>query len=209
MAGIVALFDRDVFLKLAACDLFDEVVTAFGITEAYRLPSASVNGAQAMLRRWRPTDSVQHAFLARVAVQQRCVSMIPKDWLANCERDPRFNAMIGAGANIDAGEAYLSLITLNRTDPNLLVSGDKRFIEGMASSFPNDFLALRPSLVCFEDCLTAVVEAQGLNALRSRLNMAMGCDGTLKLALGQDGSATQERFLEVLKGFHPLRLQTA
>ncbi|WP_146203857.1 hypothetical protein [Azospirillum sp. TSO5] len=209
MVGLVALFDRDVFLKLAACDLFDDVVTAFGVAEAYRLPSASRAGARTMLRRWRPGDAVRDAFLARVEMLQRRVEVIPEDWVTDCQKEPLFNAMIGADTNIDAGEAYLSIITLKREDPNLLISGDKRFIEGMAALFPTDFAALRPSLVCFEDCLKAVVEMQGLDELRPRLTLAMECDGTLKVALGRDGTVTQERFLEALQGFHPLRAQFA
>ncbi|PWC88826.1 hypothetical protein TSH100_06315 [Azospirillum sp. TSH100] len=205
MVGHNALFDRDVFLKLAACDLFDETIGVLGIARSYRLPSATVSGARGMLRRWQPAAAVQDAFLERLRVLQEKVEVIPEAWFMECGSDPRFNAMIAPGLNIDVGEAQLTIITLSRPDPNLLISGDKRFVAGMASNFPEDFAILRGSLICFEDCLKAVVQHHGLEAIRVRLVAARGCDGTLKNALQSDCAATQIEFLEALESFNPLR----
>ncbi len=204
MADRHALFDRDVFLKLAFCDLWAECLDALGITHPYRLVTASLGGAKTPLDRWRPPDALRADILQRIEALQGTVPLIPNSWIQDSVQNPLYNAMLAPREGIDSGEAQLAVIVLSTPTVNLLVSGDKRFIQALRSRFPDAFRKLRASLICFEDCLRAIIERLGLDAIRDRLIVAKGCDSTLNIALGSDNHASQDNFLAALSSYNPL-----
>lgn len=204
MADRHALFDRDVFLKLVFCDLWAECLDALGITHPYRLASASVGGAGPPLNRWRPPDALRTDILQRIEALQGTVPLIPNSWIQDSVQNPLYNAMLAPREGIDQGEAQLAVIALSTPTVNLLVSGDKRFIQALRSRYPAAFGQLRASLICFEDCLRAIIERLGLDIIRDRLIAAKGCDSTLNIALGSDNHASQDNFLAALSSYNPL-----
>ncbi len=206
MADRHALFDRDVFLKLAFCDLWAECLDALGITHPYRLASASVRSAKIPLSRWNPPDALRTGTLQRVDALQSAVPIIPETWMAQANGHPLYNAMTAPGQKgIDPNDARLAIIALSLSTKIMLVSGDKRFFRALRSDFPQEFERLHSSLICFEDCLCAIVKRIGIETIRDRLNAAKSCDGTLRNAIGSDGLATQKAFLEGMASDHPLR----
>ena len=52
---MIGLFDRDVFLKLCCCGLFDEALAALGVTQPFRLVSTtSTSSNNRILKRTLP-----------------------------------------------------------------------------------------------------------------------------------------------------------
>jgi hypothetical protein len=205
MADRHALFDRDVFLKLVACNLWAECLDALGITHPYRLASASVRGAKTPLNRWRPPDALRADILQRIEALQGTVPVIPNSWIQDSVQNPLYNAMLAPEQEgIDQGEAQLAVVALSTPAVDVLVSGDKRFIQALRFRYPDVFRQLRESLICFEDCLRAIIERLGLDAIRDRLIVAKGCDSTLNIALGNENHASQDDFLAALSSYNPL-----
>jgi len=202
-AELHAFFDKDVFIKLACCDLWDDALEALGVTHPYRLVSATPTGSKTALRRMDISDSLREAAKARLATMAAQAPVVPEHWVSAALTTDLYNTMI-ATDNIDGGEAELAIVAMHCEYRNKLVSGDKRFIAAMAVAFPKEFERLRPVLVSFERCLLAICELRGFEAIRDRLLTARGCDHTLKLALGTDGRAAFESFAEALVSFSPV-----
>jgi hypothetical protein len=196
-----AFFDKDIFIKLACCDIWADTQEALGVTHPYRLASATPTGSKTALRRMVDIpDSLREATKARLAAMAVQVPVVPDNWVSAASISDLYNAMI-ATDNIDSGEAELAIVAMHCEYENKLVTGDKRFMAAMAQAFPKEFERLRPALVSFEQCLQAVCVLRGFDAVRGRLLAAKGCDRTLKLALGADGLATFEAFSAALISF--------
>ena len=198
-----AFFDRDVYIKIAVCDLWAEVLQALGVTHPYRLASASVSGASRPLKRMSLDEFVRTATLQRIAQMAVNVPIVPAEWTEDAFKSPLFSDMSGI-QDIDAGEAILSIVAINCPHQNKLVSGDKRFIVALRNSFPDQFSALGQSLISFERCLLAVCDAVGFETVKGRLLAARGCDHSLKLSLGSDDNADEGSFREALISFSPV-----
>ncbi len=130
----------------------------------------------------------------------RDVPIVPEQWVAAAATSELFNAMIGTD-DIDQGEAQLAVIAMHAEYESRLISGEKRFLAAMAKAFLEELKRLRPIFLTFEQCLLAVCELRGLEAIRERLIAAAGCDGGLKLSLGTDGQATRKVFVEAMISF--------
>ena len=201
MAVLHAFFDRDVFIKIACCDIWAETLEALGVTHPYRLASAGPNGASSVLRRRMSLDpALQDATLARIATMAAAVPLVPEEWVRAAVTDELYRRLLDTH-DIESGEAQLALVALYCVQDNRLVSGDKRFMQAMADAFPGEFLRLRPALVTFERCLMAVCGLRGFDAVRERLVAARGCDRTLKIAVGADGAACYDEFRAALVSF--------
>lgn len=192
-----AFFDRDVFIKLACCGLWDEAVNALGVTHPYRLYSASVRGAKTPLRRMEIDDSVREATFERLAVMAEQVPVVPPDWVAGAVSNPLYKRLSDTNG-INIGEAELTLVALHCAFDNALITGDKRYIASLAVSFPDEFRRLKARMVTFERCLLAICDAYGYDSIKPRLWVARGCDGTLRIALGSQGQADYSSFKEGL-----------
>ncbi len=195
-----AFFDKDVFIKLACCDLWADALEALGVTHPYRLVSATPTGSKTALRRMDIPEELRVATKARLATMAVQTPVVPEAWVAAAVTTDLYNSMI-ATENVDTGEAELAIVAMHCEYDNKLVSGDKRFMAAMSAVFPEEFKRLRPFLISFERCLLAVCERQGFESVRERLLAARGCDRTLKLALGSDGLADFAAFSEALVSF--------
>jgi len=203
MADLHAFFDRDVYVKLACCDIWQETLKALCITHPYRLPSAGPKGARSVLRRQKLDDAFLSAVVSRVERMKAVVPVVPDEWFRAAQNDERYRKLLDV-VGIDPGEAALTLMSLRRGLENRVISGDKRFLKSLAASFPELFAQLRPSLISFERCLIAVCAYQGFDAVRERLRAARGCDQSLALALGADGNADSDQFTVAMNSYDPL-----
>ncbi|WP_041795421.1 hypothetical protein [Pararhodospirillum photometricum] len=203
MRDLHAFFDKDVFIKLACCNLWDEALGALGVTHPYRLSSATASGAKTALRRMAIDDALRAATGERLTMMARQVPVVPERWVAAAVTTELYNNMI-SHAGIDAGEAQIALVALYCECNKKLVTGDKRFVGAMARLFPGEFERLRPMILSFERCLLAVCEVKGYEAIKDRLSVAKGCDGALRLAIGEEGQASASSFKNALSSFSPL-----
>lgn len=203
MVELHAFLDRDVFLKLICCDIWDESLAAIQITHPFRLASASAKGCEKPLKRRKLDDGLHLATIARLHRICSIVPVMPDTITQAAQAHTLFNPMIGT-AGIDGGEAILALGVLQHEAPSRLITGDKRFLNALAEHFPTEYRQLRPLTVTFERCLLAVCDIVGFEAIRERLIVARKCDGTLDLALKSHGGRSANSFKEYLRGFDPL-----
>ncbi|BAE53236.1 hypothetical protein amb4432 [Paramagnetospirillum magneticum AMB-1] len=203
MGELHAFFDKDVFIKLACCDLWEEALEVLGVTHPYRLASATALGSKTALRRMAVDDALRAAVTERLQKMAEQVPVMPKGWVEAVVTTDLYNKMI-FHEGIDSGEAEIALVALHCEHDNKLVTGDKRFLAAMADAFPGEFGRLKPVVVTFEHCLLAICEAKGYEHVRERLVAAKGCDGSLKNAVGSDGQAGYESFKEAMLSFTPV-----
>lgn len=161
MADLHAFFDRDVYVKLACCDIWQETLDSLGVTHPYRLASAGPRGARSTLRRRNLDEGFLAAVVSRVERMTATVPVVPAEWLLAAEIDARY-LRLQDSVGIDQGEAALTLVSLRSDLENRLISGDKRFLKALAADFPDLFERLRPSLISFERCLMASAHSMGL-----------------------------------------------
>ena len=81
-----AFFDKDVFIKLACCDLWEDALEALGVTYPYRLVSATPTGSKTALRRMDIPDSLREAAKARLATMAIQVPVVPVHWASTADR---------------------------------------------------------------------------------------------------------------------------
>ena len=203
MAELHAFFDKDVIIKLACCDLWDDAIEALGVSHPYRLVSATPKGSRTALRRMDIPDILRDAAVARLQVIAEDVPVIPAHMAAAAVTTDLYNAKINTENN-DPREAELAIVTKKSEYEIKLISGDKRFIQAIEASFPGEFNRLRPVYISFEQCLLAICALRGFENVRERLLAASGCDRTLRLSLGADGQAAEDQFFEGLRSFSPV-----
>jgi hypothetical protein len=189
---VVGLFDRDVFIKLACCDLWEAALAATGITKPIRLASCTVSSSMAKVKKRLTDSALREATRARL---ERMVGV--SEVVAGAEVLRPVLAELMRVADVDEGEALLfaSLETLE----------DKRFLDALKVSFPERFAAARERILTFEGCLLRICQVNGVPYVVERLVPAAACDGVIPLALGGHNGADEQAFLGALRSFDPLR----
>lgn len=200
MGELHAFFDKDVFIKLACCDLWEETLEVLGVTHPYRLASATASGSKTALRRMAIDDDLRAAATERLKNMAEQVPVVQAGWVSAAVTTDLYNRMSFTDG-IDTGEAQIALVALHCEHDNKLVTGDKRFLAAMADTFPGEFERLKPVVVTFERCLLAICEAKGYEHVKERLIAAKGCDGSLRHAVGSDGQANDESFKKAMLSF--------
>ncbi len=198
-ADRVGLFDRDVFMKLACCDLWDEVLLATGVTRPVRLASCTVRETmKTVTRKFRG-----EAILPEV--EGRLEAMVAQSQVLADDPGLRPTLVELQGEEgIDVGEALLFASLEAASDPTLLLTGDKRFVAALAKAFPGRFAAARTRILTFEACLLAVCQEYGVAHVVGRVTPARGCDGTLVLALGHGAEVDHGSFSAALRSYGAL-----
>ncbi|MCO6418352.1 hypothetical protein JYK14_19595 [Siccirubricoccus sp. KC 17139] len=107
--------------------------------------------------------------------------------------------------DIDVGEAILVVALEALTEPDLLLTGDKRFVASLRHHFPERFALLARRIFSFETCLSLVCRDRGVAYVIERVRPVAACDGTLRLALGSGGGTDHTSFLEALGSCDPCR----
>ncbi|CAK0750819.1 hypothetical protein CCP2SC5_1710002 [Azospirillaceae bacterium] len=113
MSDIHAFFDRDVYLKLACCDIWQETIDVLGVTHPCRLESAGPKDAENKGERWKLDEKLQSAFLKRIKLMTKTVPVVPAEWLSAAQTDERYR-MLQTVQGIDAGEAALVLVCFTK-----------------------------------------------------------------------------------------------
>ncbi len=190
-------FDKDVFIKLACCDLWEDVLEVLGVTHPYRLASATAKGSKAALLRKNIGADCEET-LQRLKRMERHALVIAEPKTE--EALELYNRLITT-SDIDSGEAQLVVAVLACEQDKKLISGDKRFLRAMLEKFPDELTVLCPSIVTFEQCVLAVCDTKGFEHVRNRLWIARACDGSLRHALGSHGGTSYLSFKEGLVSF--------
>jgi hypothetical protein len=200
---LIGLFDRDVFLKLCCCGLFDEALAALGVTQPFRLVSTSSASSNKSIIKRKLQDFDFAPIMARIA---KAVASVPtiSDAVADGIRETDIYRRLTNLDDIDGGEQLLSAILLSDPRSGILISGDKRFFQAFAHALPAEWLAVRDSVISFEMCLLAIEERYGFDLIMERVYPVRACDGTLKHAFGS--TPNREAFRAALISYDPCRI---
>lgn len=196
---MVGLFDRDVFLKLLCCDLWHDALAALEITHPYRMPSTtSIKSSEKIIRPWLADASVADMVVTRMCHVVQQVPVIEEAWVRQAEANPTY-AEAANTEDIDAGEAMLLGVLEALGDPNVLVTGDKRFIVALRTQMPARHVPVAGRILTLEHCLLALCEARGVAFVVPRLLPAAGCDGSIRLALGSHKGTDHAEVLNAMR----------
>jgi hypothetical protein len=200
---VIGLFDRDVFLKLCCCNLWFEAVEALGITDPFRLAATSSEKSNRkkitqMLRDMDPEEA-----LLRTQEIVHTVPVLPDEWVEEIYAAQSFQELSDIDG-IDGGEQVLAAILIAAPEGRVLLSGDKRFVQAFRENLPERWDALGGSIISFEACMLAIEERYGFDYLRERVHAVKHCDGSLRLAVGDEPTA--ETFREAMASFNPCRI---
>jgi hypothetical protein len=199
---VIGLFDRDVFLKLCCCNLWFEAVEALGVTQPYRLQSTSSERANRrkitqMLKNVDPDEAVQRARAVVATVPALTDELIEAIYASEGYK------VLSNVEGIDGGEHVLAAILINEPEGRVLLSGDKRFVDAFRTQRPEQWEVVSNAVISFEMCMLAIEVVYGFDYVLERAMPMKHCDGTLKLAIGDEPTA--EAFREALKSFNPCR----
>lgn len=197
---MIGLFDRDVFLKLGCCALWEMAVEAVEVTQPFRLSSTSseMSNRKAVGRMLRGID-IEPSIL-RIMEMVRSVPTLSDTLVDGIEASDGFQCLADIDG-IDGGERVLAAILIRDPAARVLVSGDKRFVQAMQTSAPTEWAAIRHGVISFESCLLAIERVHGFDAIVEKALPVCCCDGSLRLAFGQHPDA--ENFRQALSSFNP------
>ena len=203
MSELYGLFDRDVFVKLIVCDLWVETLEVLGITHPFRLASASLRGCSRPINRFEIEAAVKERALESATKVIAKTPVIPFEWSVPAETTNFYRSTLHVG-NIDSGEAILTSISLTLEKKNVLITGDKRFIESMRRDFRVEFEEISPRPISLENCLLACMEHFGYDYVFSKVEPVQNCDGTLSIACKSAIRGGQAEFKKALESYNQL-----
>lgn len=194
---MIVLADNDILLKLASCDLFGELLAAFGVSysDIRVLPTARF-----ALTREKKRKQVGDAAFGRLRTfldQVRDIDVAP---------DPEEIAVLAEQPRIDPGEAVLFSVCPKIQDCEIF-TGDKRSLTSLAEASVADVTCknlsdrLSGKVVCFEQILLRVLDHSGFDAISSKLIAGRDCDKTLAIVLGSGLDATESVLREGLSSY--------
>jgi len=162
--------DNDIILKLAAYNLFWEATTKLNVKqENIRiLPTAQkVFSSNSRISRQYTSQTIQRA----LQIVRGCTP------IAQYSQE-EFKSLVSE-EGIDAGEAMLVAATQLEKN-SLLVTGDKRFIQALASSNLVDVKQrLSKRIICLEQLLLNLLEVSEFDKICRRVVSAENCDETI------------------------------
>ncbi len=196
---MIVLADNDILIKLAACDLFDDFLTAYEVSPAdiriLKLARHSIGSRKHRRRIGEEGYQRLVVFLDAVA-----------DILL--EPDPAHIAALNkqTDKNIDAGEAALFALCPHMPG-SVIVTGDKKSLAGLTLAAETDgvcatmYQNLAGRVFCFEQIVTRILDRVGFEAIRDRLIAGRDCDRGLTFWLGSELDADEPRFREGLRSY--------
>jgi len=141
MTKQAAFFDRDVFTKLVACDLWDETLQALKISTAYRLASATPRSCTKTLKRKGFDGETLSKLEERAEVICSRTETVPAELLKSQEGSELISELSRID-NLDTGEAQITAAALATNISSLVVSGDKRFFSALQQGAPSIYQCL-------------------------------------------------------------------
>lgn len=198
---MIVLADNDIILKLAQCDLLDDLPELFGQAwhEIFVTPTAKFQllpKKQANALRKCGNEET----LARLAAFLSSIQIVPE------VQNKALLAKLDDFEGIDGGEKLLFAAVVELEDP-LLITGDRRALRTLLENkdhLPTVFSALQNSVVTFETALLLAMRKLGFAIVKSKLLgspllTSSKPDGVLRLAIKSETG--EDHFVECLCSF--------
>lgn len=189
---LVCFLDNDIILKLAAYDLFVEVIAAFDLTwQDLRVLNTAIYSMQAKNKaKYYSPEGIKRA----ISIVEQCqtVQTQPTD---------EFQLLLRID-EIDEGEA--SLIATTATESAFwLMTGDKRCLKALVSD--QSIASIRQRLVghtiCLEQILLKLISIHGIDWVRHKVSVVPDCDKAIKIAFGWSIPADETSVKESLNSY--------
>ncbi len=189
---LVCFLDNDIILKLAAYDLFAEVIAAFDLTwQDLRILNTAIYIIRAK-------NTAKHYSPECI---QRAISIVEKCQTVPTQPTDEFQLLLRID-EIDEGEA--SLIAATATESAFwLMTGDKRCLKALVSD--ESIASIRQRLVgrtiCLEQILLKLISIHGIDWVQHRVLDAPICDKAIKIAFGWSTPADETSVKEALNSY--------
>ena len=190
---MIVLADNDIILKLAQCDLLENLPDIFGtaceqifITEAARFQLLPKKIAKAL------SKCGNEETLARLTAFLASTQSLPE------VMDTALLARMGDFDGIDGGEKFLFASAVEKPGA-LLMTGDRRALRTLLEhqrDLPTVFSALENAVVTFESFILLALQKLGFAIVKQKLLGSPKPDGLLRLILKSETG--EEEFVECL-----------
>jgi hypothetical protein len=189
---MVHFHDVDILLKLAACNLLDDL---HALLEVKASEVQVLETAIYKIRSLGKKGCYLEEIVSRAIAFCEAHSPIPQ--LAQTEI---VQELASLGHGMDAGEVILFASALNNPESRV-VTGDKRAMRLLGKLGKENVLVsgLKGRVICFEELLLRYLDSHGYESLRARCHEGGEQDGVLRLAF-RAGLATEQG--EALEGIH-------
>jgi hypothetical protein len=184
--------DVDILLKLAACDLLDDLNALLAVPHAdLKVLATAVFKIRSLGKKGIYPEGVIFQAI------RFCES---HDEIPTLQNTAVADGLTSLGAGMDAGEVILFSSALEYA-PSRVVTGDKRALRmlGKLGKDHEVVRSLQGRVVCFEELLLRTFEARGFDYLCKHCHAGVNHDGVLRLAF-RSGLATEQ--CEALEGIH-------
>ncbi|SJM95844.1 conserved hypothetical protein [Crenothrix polyspora] len=177
---MIVLADNDIILKLAQCDLLDDLPASLGQewTDIFITPTAKYQ----LLPKKRDkalNKCGNEETLARLTAFLEKTQTLPE------VQDTSLLTILGDIDGIDDGENFLFAAAAEADNP-LLITGDKRALGALLEyrdSLPTVFSTLQNSVIIFETAILLVMRKLGFAIVKQKLLGSPKPDVMLRLAL--------------------------
>lgn len=198
---MIVLADNDIILKLAQCDLLDDLPELFGQAwhEIYVTPTAKYQ-----LLPKSPEKALRKCGNEETLI--RLTAFINSTKIVSEVQDKALLAKFDDIDGIDSGEKLLFAAIAELADP-LLITGDRKALRTLLENkdhLPTVFSALQNSVVTFETALLLAMRKLGFAIVKSKLLgspllTSSKPDGVLRLAIKSETG--EDHFVECLCSF--------
>lgn len=188
----VCFLDNDIFLKLVACDLFDEALEILNIKESDLrvLPSARY-----YFRKKKRYPEALRIKVTETAQHYQTIIISSSEAINEVEKLQKYES-------IDDGEAILVAAT-REEESFWLITGDKRFLRTLANSPELDLISsrLQGKVICLEQLIRKLIFKQGFNKTLTNVLPARQYDTALKSIFGSGKQCTKDNVLKSLEAY--------
>lgn len=177
---MIVLGDNDLILKLAQCNLTDELPLLLGDE-----PDQIYVTAAAPYQLLRKTEEKGIERCGNPESYQRLKSFLDCTSVLPPAADTEILVSLASLPNIDSGEQLL-FAAASELHEALLLTGDKRSLDALAShrdALPTVFAAVQDSVVTFESLILLALKQLGFPALKQKLLGNPKPDGVLRTIL--------------------------
>ena len=191
---MLCLTDNDIVLKLAACDLLNEAVTALDValTEIQTIESLHYQ-----LR--KPNKAWVNRY-GQTAIDRAAAFIKSIGTITSVDLDEQ--KLLSTQPDIDMGEATLFAASHKMSD-YIIATGDKRCLQSLAASLTCKPITtrLRGKIICFEQIVLRTIDRHGFELVKSKVILALDCDTALKAAFGSGTEANYANATDALKSY--------
>lgn len=184
--------DVDILLKLAACELLDDLTELLAVDAAdVRILETAIFKIRRLGKKGSYPDYV---------ISQAIRFCEAHDEIPTLENTAAAEALSAFGDGMDAGEVILFASALENIGSRV-VTGDKRALRllGQLGAGHEVIRSLHGRIVCFEELLLRTFEAHGFDYLCKHGHAGVDHDGILRLAFRSGLATEQDEALEGIR----------